>query len=105
MVVIDFPSTAPTSVEQERVSAPSTWTVQAPHSPRPHPNLVPVSPSSSRRTQSSGISRGTSTSWTVPFTLSLIIGTSVGTQSRQERRREGAGNSGPPHPPPGGGGG
>src|SRR5262249_53415166 len=33
--------------------APSTSTVQAPHSPSPQPSLVPVSPQSSRNTSSS----------------------------------------------------
>ena len=31
------------------------WTVQAPQSAMPQPNLVPVRPSVSRRTQSSGV--------------------------------------------------
>ena len=40
----------------ERTALPSTCTVQAPHSPTPQPNLVPVSASSSRRYHISGIS-------------------------------------------------
>src|SRR5215813_10856476 len=38
----------------------------------PHPNLVPVSPKTSRSTQSSGISGGTSTSRRSPLTMSVI---------------------------------
>jgi hypothetical protein len=45
------------------------WTVQAPHSAIPQPNLVPVMPSTSRSTQSRGVSPSTSTLWGVPLTL------------------------------------
>ena len=48
-------------VMQERVAAPSMCTVQAPHSAIPQPNFVPVMPSTSRKTQSSGKSPSTST--------------------------------------------
>ena len=41
---------------QERTAWPSTCTVQAPQKPPPHPNFVPVRPSSSRRYQSRGMS-------------------------------------------------
>jgi len=54
------PATAPRAVMQERVARPSTWTVQAPHSPIPQPNLVPLRPISSRIAQSSGVSSGAS---------------------------------------------
>jgi hypothetical protein len=33
---------------QERIAAPSIWTVQAPHCAMPHPYLVPVRPTFSR---------------------------------------------------------
>jgi len=56
-------------VMQERVAAPSTCTVQAPHSAQPQPNFVPVMPSRSRSTQSRGVSPSTSTVWGVPLTL------------------------------------
>src|ERR1019366_8865918 len=46
----------PTGVWQDRMGTPSTSTVQAPHCPSPHPNLVPVSPRSSRSTFKSGSS-------------------------------------------------
>src|SRR3546814_10276689 len=60
MVVTALPATSPTAVTQERVATPSTCTVQAPHIAMPQPNLVPVSPSSSRMTQSRGVSSATS---------------------------------------------
>src|SRR4051812_44600205 len=65
--------TALTGSEQERVAAPSIWTVQAPHWAMPQPYFVPVMPSCSRITHSSGVSGSTSTVWTVPLTLSLAI--------------------------------
>jgi hypothetical protein len=37
-------------LDQEFTGTPSTSTVHAPHSPSPHPSLVPVSAQSSRRT-------------------------------------------------------
>ena len=56
-------------VMQERVTPPSICTVQAPQSAMPQPNLVPVMPSTSRNTQSSGVSPSTSTLCAVPLTL------------------------------------
>jgi hypothetical protein len=46
---------------QERVASPSMCTVQAPHKAMPHPNFVPVIPSVSRKTHSSGMLGLTST--------------------------------------------
>src|SRR6516165_5500209 len=54
-----------------RVAAPSTCTVQAPHSAWPQPNLVPVMPSTSRSTHSSRVSPSTSTSWGVPLIFNM----------------------------------
>jgi hypothetical protein len=48
-------------VTQERAGAPSMCTVQAPHKATPQPNFVPVIASTSRNTQSSGVSPSTST--------------------------------------------
>jgi hypothetical protein len=45
--------------------------VQAPHIDMPQPNFVPGMFSTSRITQSSGISAGTSTVTDFPFTVSL----------------------------------
>jgi hypothetical protein len=56
IVWICFPDAADTGKTHDRVAPPSTWTVQQPHWATPHPNLVPVMPSSSRMTQSSGMS-------------------------------------------------
>ena len=39
-------------------ASPSRWLVQARHTPTPHPYFGPVTPSRSRRTQSSGMSAG-----------------------------------------------
>ena len=48
-------------------------TVHAPHCAMPQPYLVPVNPSRSRRTQSSGMSGGAWTSRTLPLTLSFKV--------------------------------
>ena len=74
MVVTFFPATLAAVVEQERVGAPFTWTVQAPHSAIPQPNLVPVIPSVSRSTHNRGMSLGTFTLWDRPFKLNVIAG-------------------------------
>src|SRR5688572_26785682 len=73
MVVTRLPATLFIVVVQARVACPSTCTVQAPQSAIPQPNLVPVSPSTSRSTHSSGISGATSTCRDVPFTINVII--------------------------------
>src|SRR6187551_1619384 len=56
-------------VMQDRVATPSICTVQAPHSAAPQPNLVPVMPSTSRKTQSSGVSPSASMPCEVPLML------------------------------------
>src|SRR5687768_12274894 len=73
MVVTFFPAAADTGVMQDLTGWPSTWTVQAPHCAMPQPNLVPVSPSSSRMTQSSGVSAGCSECASLPLTTNVII--------------------------------
>jgi hypothetical protein len=60
VVIAELP-TLSTGVWQARAGPPSMWTVQAPHCAMPHPYLVPVIPSASRMTQSSGVSPSTST--------------------------------------------
>ena len=72
MVVMFFPETCETGVEQERMGAPSACTVQAPHKPAPQPNFVPVSSSVSRSTQSSGVSGETLTFFSLPLTRSVM---------------------------------
>src|SRR5689334_9434169 len=69
MVVIGELPMLSIGVMQERVATPSMCTVQAPHSAMPQPNLVPVMPSTSRSTHSSGVSPSTSTDLTAPLTL------------------------------------
>src|SRR6185503_11141741 len=55
IVVIRAPLTEESGVVHERTALPLTWTVQAPQSAAPQPNLVPVSFSSSRMTHSRGV--------------------------------------------------
>src|SRR5438034_3743936 len=69
MVVTVLPAAAATGVTQERIGRPSICTVQAPHSAAPQPNLVPVMPSTSRSTQSSGVSPSTSMLCGLPLML------------------------------------
>src|ERR1700682_2031191 len=59
-------------VRLERTAFPFTCTVHAPHSAIPQPNFVPVMPSVSRKTHSSGISGLTSTACGLPFKVNLI---------------------------------
>src|SRR5579883_47902 len=77
MVTTDFPETEETGVTHERTACPLMWTVQAPHSDMPQPNFVPVSPSVSRRTHSSGIAGGASTVWVLPLRLNLTTAISA----------------------------
>src|SRR3954468_6700061 len=72
IVVIFLPATADTGAIHDRVGAPSIWTVHAPHSPSPQPNLLPVRLSTSRSVHNKGISLGTSRLWSFPFTFSAI---------------------------------
>src|SRR5204862_7061030 len=72
IVVTWRPATAETGAEHERNVCPSTWTVQAPHCAIPHPYLVPVRPSSSRMTHSSGVFGSPSKSRRVPLMLSVM---------------------------------
>src|SRR4051812_22516970 len=74
MVVIFLSLMSPTMVWHERTASPLTCTVQAPHSPAPQPNLVPVICNSSRMTHSSGVSFAASTDTVRPLMVSLGIG-------------------------------
>lgn len=85
MVRISLPAARVAGVLHERIGAESMSTVHAPHWPIPHPNLVPVSFSVSRSTQSSGVSFGTDTSCVVPFTFSLMKQILVSCPLRDER--------------------
>src|SRR5262252_2541760 len=87
-----LPVTCDTGVEHDRVALPSTCTVQAPHSPAPQPNLVPVSSRVSRRTQRRGVSGATLTLRSLPFTRreksAMLVPLVV------ERAHHGSGNEG-----------
>src|ERR1700722_4683166 len=67
MVVMRARATALIGTTQERTGWPSICTVQAPHSPAPHPNFVPVRSRLSRRTHKSGVSPSTLTVFCVPL--------------------------------------
>src|ERR1700733_10745150 len=73
MVVICLPTASETSMPQERIATPSTWTVQAPHCAMPHPYLVPVKPAFSRIAHSSGVSGSTSSSNDLPLIVRCAI--------------------------------
>ena len=60
-----------TGVWHARTALPPICTVQAPHWPMPHPNLVPLKFRTSLRTQSRGMSPGTSTVELFPLTFSV----------------------------------
>src|SRR5215469_584626 len=57
---------------QARVALPLTWTVQAPQRAMPQPNLVPVIPSVSRRTQRRGICGSTLTDCRAPLSVKVV---------------------------------
>ena len=76
IVVIFLPSARETGATQERTASPSICTVHAPQRAIPQPNLVPVSCSESRSTQSSGVDGGSSTETGLPFTVNEIKGSS-----------------------------
>jgi hypothetical protein len=59
----------PRKLQSASYSGPLTITVHAPRSAMPQPNFVPVMPSTSRKTQRSGVSPSTSTLCTLPLTL------------------------------------
>src|SRR5271169_6732798 len=73
MVVIFLPTASLTEVWQDRTASPLIWTVQAPQSPAPQPNFVPVICNCSRMTQSSGVSFAASTDIFRPLILRLGI--------------------------------
>src|SRR5512134_2788562 len=68
------PLTLAREVTHARTALPSTCTVQAPHCAMPQPYFVPVSLSSSRITQSSGVSASDFALTGLPFTVNDVIG-------------------------------
>jgi len=96
-----FPA-ALTGTEQDLVATPSTWTVQAPHWAMPQPNLVPVSPSVSRRTQSNGVSGSTSTSCVCPLIVRrdiILLLNRLAAPSRESSGADPKPSAGPPPMP------
>src|ERR1700730_4956231 len=89
MVVTARSRTALTGSMQERTGLPSICTVQAPHCAMPQPNFVPVKPSTSRRTQSSGMSAGASNAFCSPLIVRVMaIRTSNSPDSARCEARE-----------------
>src|SRR5262249_29691090 len=78
IVVIFLPSAADTGITQERIAAPSRWTVQAPHCAMPHPYLVPVKPACSRIAHNRGVLGSTFRSRVFPLIVSRAIGVPPG---------------------------
>jgi len=71
MVVTAWLPTLDTGVTQDRTGLPPRWTVHAPHWATPQPNLEPFRSRTSRKTQSRGMSAGTSTVAALPLTVNL----------------------------------
>src|SRR6202035_4191957 len=63
----------PSGPEQERCTSLLICTEQAPHCATPQPYLVPVRPTCSRMTHSSGVSASACTSRLLPLMLSFVI--------------------------------
>src|SRR2546428_8037704 len=77
-VLTRWPAQARPSTRQDSTGAPSTSTVQVPHSPSSQPCFVPVSPRSSRRTPSSVLWGANATSTGSPFSSSAIFALASG---------------------------
>src|SRR4051812_43243405 len=74
MVVTFAPLTVPTVVTHERIALPLTCTVHAPHCETPQPYFVPVSFSSSRITQRSGVLSSDWADTGLPLRVNRTIG-------------------------------
>src|SRR5262249_47026836 len=73
VTILSVAFTADTGMEHERTRPPLRGTEQAPHWATPQPYLVPVRPTCSRITHSSGVSGSTCTSRTRPLMLSFAM--------------------------------
>jgi hypothetical protein len=73
-------------VRQDRTASPSRWMVQAPQAATPHPNFVPVRPSSSRSNQSNGIEESPSNVTVWPLTRRVSIISSLVQRLRKQIR-------------------
>src|SRR5436190_9113040 len=75
----------------EFTGSPSMSTVHAPHSPSPHPSLVPVRPQSSRSTSSRRFIGCAATRVRLPFRTNCVIGgtffgdTEIATEAQSHR--------------------
>src|SRR5258707_11790046 len=101
MVVTALPATCDTWVWHEKARLPSMCTMQAPHRPVPHPNLVPVSFNPSRITHNNGVSRGASLDAALPLTVKLVgmaCLLACSADASWRRRELGRGETGSPCP-------
>ena len=73
VTILSLAFTAESGIEQERCASPLMCTEQAPHCAMPQPYFVPVGPTISRMTQSSGVSGSACTSRTLPLMLSFAM--------------------------------
>src|SRR3989442_4011897 len=86
MVSTFCPAAAEAGTEQERTGSLFRCTVQAPHWAMPQPNLGPFTSSTSRSTQSKGISGSTSALRFLPLTVSSIIWNLLGLSVMRDRK-------------------
>ena len=77
MVTTFLPATSEICSPQARTASPPRWSVEAPHSATPQPNLVPVRPTSSRKNHMSGIEGSPSNLRSCPFTWKLGMASST----------------------------
>src|SRR2546423_14862270 len=82
MVVISAPLACTASMRHDRAAAPSTSTVQAPHTPCSHPMWVPVRSRSSRRKSASVLRGSTVAARDSPLTVRPTWNVSLITPSR-----------------------
>src|SRR5215831_4157058 len=82
VMILSVGLSSETLIEHERRTSPLMCTEQAPHCATPQPYLVPVSPTCSRITHSSGVSGSTATSWTAPLMLSFAMGLPLSPSTR-----------------------
>src|SRR3981189_2393419 len=73
VTILSLALPAESGTEHERITSPLICTEQAPHCATPQPYLVPVRPTCSRMTQSSGVSSSTRQSRTLPLMFSLAM--------------------------------
>src|ERR1700737_3450193 len=72
MVVTLRPATVDSGVTQERMALPSRWTVHAPQSAIPQPNLVPGRPAISRTAHSRGMLGSASNVVDLPLSTNVV---------------------------------